>query len=49
MNPWELKSLNKEELGEWMNAIYSLGKDKLREMVIMMWAELERIELEKKQ
>ncbi|AHY25394.1 hypothetical protein PS2_148 [Serratia phage PS2] len=49
MNPWQFKDLDKEELGNLVLAIHSLGKDKLREMVMMMWAELERLELEKKQ
>lgn len=48
MHPWQLKDLSREEFGELVAAIHSLGKDKLREMVLMMWAELERIELEKK-
>lgn len=48
MHTWELKNLNKDEMGELIKAIDSLGKNKLRHMVLEMWAELERLTLEEK-
>lgn len=41
-----MKPLNKNEMGELVAAIHSLGKDKVRELALLMWQHIHEIDME---
>lgn len=38
-----MKPLNKNEMGELVAAIHSLGKDKVRELALLMWQHIHEL------